>query len=101
MANREIVPNSLYPLQGDVISTAGSSTALVEGIQGVPIETVVGPITDQSTLVYDASATLYRHKIIPANQSVEINGVPVSDDFDIAVNLPLGVTGTPVLVNGV
>lgn len=37
MANREIYPGGIYPLQGDIESTAGQNSVAVTGIQGTPV----------------------------------------------------------------
>jgi hypothetical protein len=94
--NREIFPGGVYPLEGDVTSTAGSSSVSVTGIQNVPVSPI--PPTDQQVLQYSAANKEYIAASITANASVQCNGVAVSDDYAIFVNNP-GLHGQ-VLVNG-
>lgn len=91
--NREIFPGGTYPLQGDVTSQAGQSTVTVSGIQNRPVISTAP--TDQQRLVYIASAGQWQ-PTTDSNQSVQVNGVKVSDDYTITVNTP-----KQVLVNGV
>lgn len=95
--NREIFPGGVYPLQGDVQSTAGSSTVTVTGIQNIPVSTV--PPTDGQVLQFSAASVQYGPANVPLNQSIQVNGVAVSDDCSIFVNVP-GLHGQ-VLINGV
>lgn len=95
--NREVFPGGIYPLAGDVQSTAGQQSVTVIGIQGVPVENT--PPSDQSRLVYQASTSQWQPTPI-ANDSISVNGVCISDDYDITVNAPVGSNGTPVQVNG-
>ncbi len=91
--NREIVGGggaSIYPLIGDVTSTAGNATVTVTGIQGIPI---ASPFLDGgAALVYNANAHNWQ-PILRA--TIQVNGLTVSDDFEISVNVPRGI-----LVNG-
>lgn len=77
--NREIVGGggaSIYPLQGDIKSTPGSSLVSVTGIQGIPVQQTFP--TDKEVLTYDgASNTLILEA--PVSQiELETNGTPNS-----------------------
>lgn len=82
--NREIVQPSgagIYPLQGDVTSTAGSSTVRVTGIQGVKVQALLPPFGTR--LTYNQNTNEWE----PLNDAVMyINLLPVSDDYIILVN---------------
>lgn len=94
MANREIYPSSLFPLRGDLAAEAGATKVVVVGIQQTPVSDTP-PDTSSSLVVLDGTWT---PKVI--NASIQVNSVPVSDDYDIYVNVTLGTTNSPVLVNG-
>lgn len=98
--NREISNGApaLYPLQGDVKSTAGSSIASVVGLQGITISTAAPNPGD--TLVYiNGEWTPFG-----AVASLFVNSVVVSQDLVIFVNgvsaigstLGISVNGTPI-----
>jgi hypothetical protein len=93
-------PQSVYPDTGDVTSATGDSSLVVTGIQRVPVEAVT-PL-DQQSIVFQASVGTgeYVPTYSPFNRSVQVNGVAVSDDYWIAVNLSLGPASTPVSLNG-
>lgn len=98
MANRETYPASQSPLLGDISGPAGATTVTVVGLQRTSMDST--PPNDQDALVYQLSS----NKWVPtadANQSIAVNGVKVSDDYDIGFNLILGANISPVLVNGV
>lgn len=80
--NREIFPGGVYPLQGDVTSQAGSDQVTVVGIQNVPVASTP-PVPGQ---VLIAGTGGYAPGTLPANQTVQVNGTGLSDDFDVAVN---------------
>lgn len=82
MANRENFPASLFPLRGDISAEAGATTVLVQGIQNIPVTTVV-PVDGQS-LVYDA----VDNKLVWGVGAgiVQINGVGVSADLVLLLN---------------
>lgn len=91
--NREVViPGGagIYPLQGDVQSTAGNQVVTVTGWQGTPIAVN----TNESGAVYQfVQAANEWQPILRA--SIQVNGITVSDDPLISVNV-----AKPILVNG-
>ncbi len=94
MANREIYPSALFPNRGDLSAEAGATTTTVVGIQTVPVTPVLP--TDSQILV-DINGVWTPKSI---NASITVNQVPVSDDYEIGVNLPLFGNGGPVSING-
>lgn len=94
MANRQNFPSSLFPLRGDISAEAGQTAVTVEGIQTQPVDPAVPDTGD--TFLYRAG-TWFPDKV---GACIQVNSIPVSDDYDIAVNLPLGISNSPVLVNG-
>lgn len=94
MANRETYPASLFPLRGDLSAEAGATTATVVGIQKTPVVSTT-PADAQTFIALSDVWTLQT-----LDGSILVNSVPVSDDYDIGVNLPLGISNSPVLVNG-
>lgn len=97
MSNRETYPASQSPLAGDISGAAGQTLVTVVGIQTVPVDPTLP--TDQQKLVYEASTGMWT-PATDANESIQVNGIPISDDYDIGVNLILGTTNSPVLING-
>jgi hypothetical protein len=97
--NRQIYPpNALFPLRGDVSAEAGATSVIVIGIQTIPVSPILPSLTVPQTLVAIGGA-----EYIPTDldTSIQINGVPVSDDYDIGINLLLSSNSdSPVLVNG-
>lgn len=92
--NREIVGGggaSIYPLAGDVVSTAGNATVIVAGIQGIPVTAAF--LAGGEVLEYNP-ATHNWQPILRA--AIQVNNLTVSDDYLISVNVP-----KEVLVNGV
>jgi hypothetical protein len=102
MPNRQVVPASLFPLRGDVSAEYGATSVRVTGIQGVPV--VINGSMGSPNVPAGPYALVYISGIgwtpVPLDCSILCDGVPVSDDYDIAVNLPLGPASTPVKVNG-
>jgi hypothetical protein len=91
--NREIVSGiagSIYPLIGDVTSTAGNNRVTVTGLEGIPL--TPGPY-DSGVVWQYVSATNTWQPILRA--AIQVNGVTVSDDYEISVNVT-----KQVLVNG-
>lgn len=91
--NREIVvPGGagVYPLQGDVTSTAGNNTVKVTGFQGVPVQylTLLGGETYQ----YNPNVAAWQPILIA---TVQVNNITVSTDPYVSVNVT-----KPILVNG-
>lgn len=92
--NREIViPGGagVYPLTGDVQSTAGSPTVRVVGIQGIAVENIVpGP---GAVLMFNQNNADWE----PFERAcIQVNGLSVSDDYDMSVNANhVAVNGTP------
>ena len=98
MPNFQSWPQSIYPATGDLLSTTGGSGLVVDGIQQVPVSNTLP--ADQQVLVFMANNGQYIPNYSPFNRSVQINGVAVSDDYDIAINLSVGPAFTPVEING-
>jgi hypothetical protein len=99
MANRETYPSALSPIQGDAVANAGATLVKVVGIQGFPV--VSTPPTINNTLVFNGTSWVPSSvSNTQANQSILVNGVVMSDDYDIGVNLVLGIAKSPTLVNG-
>lgn len=97
MANREIFPGGIYPLEGDVESTAGLPTVKVVGIQGTLVQPPdFGIPIDRSTLVFHEDVNAYVEEVLPFNRSIQVNSNQISDDYDVTVNAP-----KPITVNGV
>lgn len=94
MANRQVFPASLFPLRGDVSAEAGATSVTVVGIQTIPV--ISGTPSGPYTLSFVNGAWTP----VPIDTSIQVNGAPMSDDYDIAVNRPLGPASTPVKVNG-
>lgn len=91
--NREIVlPGGagLYPLTGDVLSTPGSPTARVIGIQGIPVLQSVVP--SGAVLQYNQNNNEWEAIL---NAQIQVNGLTVSDDPWVSVN-----AAKPITVNG-
>lgn len=91
MANREIYPGGIYPLTGDVQSQAGNTGVRVVGLQGIAIADDF--VENGDALIYQSDT----HNWVPTpiNSTIQVNGVPVSDDPFISVNV-----AKPILVNG-
>lgn len=99
MANRETFPASQSPLTGDISGAAGATRVTVTGLQTIPVKS--GTPTDQQVLTYISADGMWEASSSGrANRSIEVNGIVMSDDYDIGVNLVLGTTNSPVLVNG-
>lgn len=100
--NREIVQPcgaGIYPLTGDILSTAGNNTIRVIGLQGVPVKSGVN--TSGSVLMYNQNTNQWEPIL---NTIALINGLAVSDDYDFTVNwnpvnsCTFSVNGTTVVV---
>ena len=101
MSNQQLFPSSTYPLSGDVVSTAGNPTVTVTGIQNIPFSPTAPqdgqvPVFESSVNEWVPSSTTSTQ----ANKSIQMNGIVVSDDYEISFNLPLGPASTPVEING-
>lgn len=93
--NREIVQSGggagIYPLVGDVTSTAGSPTVVVTGLQGTPLG--MGVLRSGEELQYNGSVNQWQPIL---NAVIQVNGITVSDDPTITVNI-----NRPIKINGV
>jgi hypothetical protein len=95
--NREcIVPGGagIYPLTGDVTSTAGNALVVVTGIQGIPVSASLP--SAGSVLQYSVAGN--RWEPTPENaisSYITLNGTISSYDYEISVNVP-----KQVYVNG-
>jgi hypothetical protein len=93
--NREvIIPGGagVYPLTGDVLSSAGSPTVTVVGIRSIPVQSGV-PLPG-AVLTYNQNDNQWE----PTQRAcIQVNGISVSDDYFIAVNAHnVAINGTPV-----
>jgi len=93
--NREIVLGGggagVYPLTGDVESSAGNPQVVVTGLHNVPI--AAASPQPGAGLQYDSTT----HSWTPiVRAAIQVNGQTASDDYLITVNV-----SNPILVNGV
>ena len=104
MANREVYPSALFPNRGDLSAEAGAVTTTVVGIQTTPVASTT-PTVGQSLIAIDDGTGTGSVIWTPesAGDWVMINGIPVSDDYEFGINLPIAVsTQSPaVTINGV
>jgi hypothetical protein len=70
MPNQQVFPNSTYPLAGDVGSTPGDPSVVVQGFQNVPV--VPDKPTDGQVYVYVASLNAW----VPADPVVSGPNAP-------------------------
>ena len=99
MANTQIDPSSSYPGSGDILTTPGSPFTTVVGIQTRPFSSttpVEGQVPVYTSGVWVPSSTSNSQ----ANQSIQVNGIAVSDDYSVSVNAVLGIANSPLFVNG-
>lgn len=101
--NREIVGGggaSIYPLSGDVKSTAGSSLVSVVGIQGIPFQHSF-PAGGEVPL-YDAPTNSWIPTIPPSAVVLKTNGTPNSTqtllNLQAGTNITLTETAGTVLI---
>ena len=89
--NREIVGISagIYPLIGDVTSTAGSNRVVVTGLEGIPLAGTF-PLGGAG-LQYLANTNQWTPELVA---TIQVNGLTVSDDGLVSVNVY-----KPILVN--
>jgi hypothetical protein len=102
--NREIVGGggaTIYPLQGDVASTAGSSTVQVQGIQGIPVDASF-PVGGE-VITYDATDGTFVLAAPTNPLTLETNGTPNSTQtlLNLAAGTDITMTesGGTVTVN--
>jgi hypothetical protein len=93
--NREvIIPGGagIYPLTGDVQSTAGNATVTVIGLQNIKMQSGV-PLPG-AVLTYNQNDNQWE----PTQRAcIQVNGISVSDDYFIAINADnVSINGTPV-----
>lgn len=91
--NREIVIPSgagIYPLIGDVSSTAGNPTVVVTGLQNTPVQDTF--FEGGEVLAYNPNTNSWTPTLRAA---IQVNNVTVSDDSIISVNV-----AKEILVNG-
>jgi len=97
--NRETFPASQSPLKGDVSGAAGATTVTVTGLQRIPVK--AGTPSDQQVLTYVAADGQWEASgSSSGNRSIQVNGVTMSDDYDVGCNLVLGISNSPLFVNG-
>ena len=95
--NRECTApgGGVYPISGDVQSTAGNARVVVIGLQNVPIAAT--PPSSGAMLQYNGSLNQWQPtSSTSGNSSIQVNGTGVSDDYWVAVN-----AAKQVLINGV
>jgi hypothetical protein len=106
MPNQETYPSSLFPLRGDISAESGDVIVEVVGLQNIPI--APNPLTDGAVPTYVAANGDIEW--LPGggneNNTIEINGVGVSDDYLILCDTALVInfgsdTFLGVRVNGV
>ena len=97
--NREIVlaggGAGVYPLQGDVTSTAGNSAVRVTGLQGIPIEGGIIPPAG-AKLVYNQNVNQWQPLALA---TILINLIPISDDYIMTVGF-ISIQWFTISVNG-
>ncbi len=92
--NREIIQPSgagIYPLTGDVTSTAGNALVAVTGLQGTPV--AVSLFSGGEILEYNINTNQWTPTL---RASIQVDNVTVSDDYLITVDL-----NNPITVDGV
>ena len=99
MANQQLFPQSVYPIAGDVQSAPGSPLVIVKGIQTIPFSSTT-PLAGQVPVFTAGQWVPSSITSTQANESIQVNGVVVSDDYDISVNAVLGISNSPLFVNG-
>jgi hypothetical protein len=89
--NREIYPGGIYPLQGDLLSQAGNTNVRVVGLEGIPIQ--VKGMFGGEVMEYNVNSNQW---VPTLRATIQVNGVTVSDDPEVFVNLvkPITVNGT-------
>lgn len=80
----------IYPLVGDVTSTAGSPNVTVTGLQNIPVQDTF--FQGGEVLTYDPNTNNWTPLL---RASIQINNVTISDDALVSVNVP-----KEILVNG-
>jgi hypothetical protein len=92
--NREIVPGGVYPIQGDVESTAGSSVVTVVGLEGIPMPPAFP--SGGEVLTYDGSSnTLLLEQPV---QQIELETNGTANSTQTLLNI---VAGTNVTITNV
>lgn len=84
--NREIViPGGagIYPLTGDVQSTAGNALVTVVGLRGVTIANEF--LSGGEVLEYNINTNQW---VPTLRAAIQVNNITVSDDYLITVNVP-------------
>ena len=99
MSNQQLYPSNTYPISGDVQSTPGSPTVTVVGIQTVPFS-ATPPLPGQIPVAIGGQWVPSNPSVTDANQSIQVNGVVMSDDYQVSVNAVLGISNSPLYVNG-
>lgn len=91
--NREIVGGGgavVYPLTGDVTSTAGNPSVTVTGIQNIPV--IASFPTDKEVLTYDGSSNTMSLQVPAPQVEFETNGTPNSTQTLLNIAAGTGVT---------
>jgi hypothetical protein len=102
--NREIVGGGgavVYPLTGDVTSTAGNPSVTVTGIQNIPV--IASFPTDKEVLTYDGSSNTMSLQTPAPQVEFETNGTPNSTqtllNLVAGANITLTETAGTVLID--
>jgi hypothetical protein len=91
--NRECIQPGgagIYPLIGDVTSSAGNNRVAVTGLQSIPLSSTT-PLPG-SGIEYNANNSQWEPTLIA---TIQVNGLTLSDDGLVSVNVV-----KPILVNG-
>jgi len=99
MSNAQIFPNSTYPGAGDISTTPGSPNTTVVAIQTVPFS-ATPPLPGQIPVAIGGQWVPSNPSVTDANRSIQVNGVVMSDDYSVSVNDVLGISNSPLYVNG-
>jgi hypothetical protein len=91
--NREIYPGSIYPLMGDVVSTAGVNKVTVAALRNITLDFTTPD--DGAAIVYDADSGQFKARVT-SSVAIMVNSEASSDDYIVSVNV-----ARPIKVNGV
>lgn len=90
MANREVYPSSLFPLNGDLSAGAGATTVEVIGLQNITI--AANPLINGYVPTYVADNGDIEWRPAAGGVALTLNGEPLSADYLI-------LCGTAFVIN--
>lgn len=96
--NRIVYPFNLYPVTGDVESTAGSSAVKVVGLQTIPVDDTA-PSLDGEILLYRFSDNKWLVTFVNDAVGVNARAISLNTILNIAGSTLVGavdVNGTPI-----